>query len=261
MNKILTQLEKIKKSGQIGLMTHVIVGFPTLQKTKELVLALAKGGSDFIELQIPFSDPIADGPTIMKASDIALRNGTTTHDAMQLMKEISTAVEIPILFMCYYNTVYKYGVETFCKDAAAHGAAGLIIPDIPPEEEQYEHIIEIVKKYNLILIRVISPASSLQRLQKNAKYAEGFVYCVSRFGVTGNSGGLDPRLCDYLERVAETFNIPRAVGFGIAARTQVKALKNNAEIAVVGSAIVEKVLLNPKSFSEIEVFIRSLKSS
>lgn len=257
MNKILTQLEKIKKSGKMGLMTHVIIGFPNLPETKKLINALADGGSDFIELQIPFSDPIADGPVIMKASDISLKNGTTVKDAMEMMKEMSRQISVPLLFMSYFNTVFNYGVEKFCKDASEAGAAGLIIPDVPPEEEQYEHLIETAKKFNLILIRVISPASSIERLEKNAQSAEGFIYCVSRFGVTGTSGGLDVRLSEYMKRVETVFKLPRAVGFGISQPEQVRALENNAEIAVVGSAIVEKVLAK-ESHTSITKFVSSL---
>jgi tryptophan synthase alpha subunit len=259
MNKILTQLEKIKKSGKMGLMTHVIIGFPTIAETKELIQALADGGSDFIELQIPFSDPIADGPVIMKASDIALKNGTTVQDGMEMMREMSSKVSVPLLFMSYYNSIYNYGVEQFCKDASKAGASGLIVPDVPPEEEPYEHFIEICKKYGLILVRVISPASSVERLEKNAQSAEGFVYCVSRFGVTGTSSELDSRLTDYLKKVQGVFNLPRAVGFGISTPEQVNALESNAEIAVVGSAIVEKVLAK-ESLSVISKFITLLTS-
>lgn len=259
MNKIHTQLEVIKKSGKIGLMTHVIVGFPSQEETKTLIQVLADGGSDFIELQIPFSDPIADGSVIMKASDIALKNGVTVKDAMKMMKEMSRAVAVPLLFMCYYNTVFHYGLEKFCKEAAQSGASGLIIPDVPPEEEQYEHIIEIAQQHSLLLIRVVSPASSVVRLQKNAESAEGFVYCVSRFGVTGTKDGLDVRLSDYLERVKTIVKLPRAVGFGISQASQVHALEKNAEIAVVGSAVIEMVLAK-KSYSSIRDFVKSLKS-
>jgi tryptophan synthase alpha subunit len=195
----------------------------------------------------------------MQASDVSLKNGTTVKDAMRMMKEMSVQVSIPLIFMAYYNSVFHYGVENFCRDAAEAGASGLIIPDVPPEEEQYEHLIETAKKNNLILIRVVSPASSEVRLQKNADSAEGFIYCVSRFGVTGTTGGLDVRLSDYLEKVKTICKIPRAVGFGISKPEQVQALDKNAEIAVVGSAIVEKVLAKVP-YSEITEFVTSLTS-
>jgi len=258
MNSIDTQLEKIKQSGKMGLMTHVVVGYPTLEKTKELVIALAKGGSDFIELQIPFSDLIADGPTIMQASDIALKNGATAGRAIKLMAELSGKVEIPLLFMSYFNTIYAYGIDKFCKDAVKAGAAGLIVPDIPPEEEHYEQFEKKVSKCGLYLIRIISPASSLERLQKNAELAKGFIYCISRFGITGATKTLAPELTTYLKRVSEYFIMPKAVGFGISTREQVQALQGKAEIAIVGSAIVEKVK-DGCSLEQIKMFVQDLK--
>ncbi len=257
MNRIESQLEKIKQSGKIGLMTHVIVGYPTVEKTKELVMALAEGGSDFIELQIPFSDPIADGPTIMQASDVALKNGVTAKVAMQALAELSEKLTIPLLFMCYYNSIYSYGIKNFCKDAAAAGASGLIVPDIPPEEEAYEQFEQQVTTSGLYLIRVISPASSSKRLQKNAELAKGFVYCVSRYGVTGAKNVLAPELSAYLERVSSHVHLPKAVGFGISTKEQVRALQGSAEVAVVGSAIVEKVK-NGAGMDHIQNYVAEL---
>lgn len=254
------QLNKIKESSLMGLMTHVVVGYPTITKTEEIIQALADGGSDFIELQIPFSDPIADGPTIMEASDSALKNGVTTDTAMEMMKKMSSRLSIPLLFMCYFNTVYSYGVEHFCKDAQAAGAKGLIIPDVPPEEERYEKLANACKNNNLSLIRVLSPASSEERIQKNAELARGFVYCVSRYGVTGTSNKLAPELTDYLQRVAKFTKLPKAVGFGISSPDQVRALKGKAEIAVVGSAIIEKIK-NSETVSQIKDYISSLKNA
>lgn len=259
MNKIDQQLQKINESGKIGLMTHVVIGYPSIDETKELILALEKGGSDFIELQIPFSDPIADGPTIMEASDVALKNGSTANVGMQMMEDMSSKVAIPLLFMCYYNTVHAYGIKKFCFDAVKAGASGLIIPDVPPEEEQYEKLTTIAEKEGLVLIRIISPASSKERLEKNAKLGKGFIYCVSRYGVTGTKQTLAPELSAYLKKVKSLFSLPRAVGFGISTKEQVQALKNNAEIAVVGSAIIERIKKGNK-LSEIINFVAGLKS-
>lgn len=259
-NKIEIQVQKILEEDRIGLMTHVIAGFPTLKETENLILTLAAAGSDFIEIQIPFSDPIADGPTIMRASDLALKNGTTVQDALNLMHAVTQQVSIPILFMCYFNTVHAYGVQAFCKAAAKSGASGLIIPDVPPEEDQREALSDAAEKNNLILIRVVSPASSHERLEKNAALARGFVYCVSRYGVTGSTKELAPQLDDYVQRVRSVSPLPRAVGFGISQPEHVQALRSKAEIAVVGSALVERTEKGATS-AEITAFVQQLVRS
>lgn len=241
MNLIDRQFEKIRREKRMGLMTHVVVGYPTLTATEEIVKAMAENGADFVELQIPFSDPLADGPTIMKASEEALRNGTKVRDSFTLMRRLSFEVEIPLLFMGYYNTVFKYGTERFCRDARRAGASGLIVPDIPPEEEGEEHFIRNAKKNNLYAIRVVSPASTIERLEKNASVAEGFVYCMARQGITGAKKDLDPELVKYLERVKKIFDVPVAVGFGISKREHIQALQGHADMAIVGSAVIDVI--------------------
>src|SRR5258708_193254 len=139
MNLIDQKLQEIKRNKKIGLMTHVVVGYPSLEETVSIVKTMADAGVDFIELQIPFSDPLADGPTIMQACEKALENGTRVKDAFAVMRQLSREVGIRLLFMTYYNIVFRYGVEKFCKDAKDAGAAGLIVPDMPIDEEAEEH--------------------------------------------------------------------------------------------------------------------------
>lgn len=241
MNLINQQLEKIKKEKRIGLMTHVVVGYPSLQETIEIVKTMAASGVDFVELQIPFSDPLADGPTIMQACEASLRHGTKVKDAFTVMKELSSQVSIPLLFMGYYNTVFKYGVERFCNDAKTVGASGLIIPDMPVDEEGQEHFYKTCKKFGLYTILVISPASTDERLQKNAPYASGFVYCTSRQGTTGATSQLADGLAMYLKKVKKYISVPLAVGFGISKKGHIHALQGHADIAVIGSALIEVV--------------------
>ncbi len=241
MNLIDRQFERIKREKRMGLMMHVVVGYPTLEATEEIVQAMAESGADFVELQIPFSDPLADGPTIMKASEEALRNGTKVKDAFTLMRKLSSEVAIPLLFMGYYNTVFKYGTARFCKDARRAGASGLIVPDIPLEEEKHEHFMKSAKKNDLYAIRVISPASTRERLEKNAEAAEGFVYCMARQGITGAKRDLDPELVNYLKRVRRVFDVPVAVGFGISKKEHIQALQGYADTAIVGSAVIDVI--------------------
>lgn len=241
MNKIDQQLEKIKKVNKIGLMTHVVVGYPSLEETVSLVKTMAASGVDFIELQIPFSDPLADGPTIMKACEDSLANGTRVKDAFSIMRQLSAEISVPLLFMSYYNILFRYGVEKFCKDAKAAGASGLIIPDMPIDEEPYEHFYESAKKYDLYPISVVSPASTPERLRKNAAIAKGFIYCTARQGTTGAKKELDPTIRSYLNNVKKYFSIPLAVGFGISKKEQIAVLQNHAEAAIIGSALIDLI--------------------
>jgi len=239
MNKIEEQLNKIKSEGRIGLMTHIVIGYPNLETSKVLVKAMAEAGIDFIELQIPFSDPVADGPTITKANQDSLDHQTSVKQSMELMAEMTKTTEIPLLFMTYFNIVFNYGVKEFCHDASQAGCSGLIIPDIPLEEENEEKFIYHCEENNLIAVRSISPASTDERLRKNAEVAKGFVYFAGRKGITGSRTDLDPQLLENIERVKKFFKIPVAVGFGISKSEHLKQLHGKADMAVIGSALVD----------------------
>src|SRR5579872_5845005 len=184
-NDLDKKLAEIKANKKIGLMTHVVVGYPSLKETIALVKLMEKCGVDIVELQIPFSDPLADGPTIMHACEKALENGTKVKDAFMVVKNLNSHVKIPLLFMCYYNTVFQYGIEKFCKDAQGVGISGLIVPDMPLDEEKEEHFYAYAKKYGLHTIQVVSPASTNSRLKKIPQIANGFVYCTAHQGITG----------------------------------------------------------------------------
>ena len=239
MTKLKIKLKQIKNVNKIGLMTHVVIGYPTLEITINIVKTMAEKGVDFVELQIPFSDPLADGPTIMRASERSLENGTKVKDAFKAMEYLSSHVSIPLLFMAYYNTVFKYGVEKFCRDSQSTGASGLIVPDMSIDEENEEHFLASCRKYKLHNIQVISPVSTDDRLKKNSAVANGFIYCTARQGITGASDQLDPNLTSYLQRLRKYFSIPIAVGFGISKKEHIKMLAPIVDIAVVGSAIID----------------------
>jgi len=261
MTKLEKKLQQIKKQKRIGLMTHVVIGYPTLEKTIKIVKTMAENGADFIELQIPFSDPLADGPTIMHACEKSLENGTKVKDAFIIMKLLSSNVSIPLLFMAYYNTIFKYGVERFCKDAKASGASGLIVPDMPIDEENEEHFILFCRKYNLHNIQVISPASTKDRLKKNAEVASGFIYCTARQGTTGAKDQLDPNLSLYLQKIRTFVSVPIAVGFGISTKQHMEMLTPHADIAIVGSAIIDIIHSSHTDVIEkkIKYFLNKLK--
>ena len=263
MNPIDLKLAEIKKRKRVGLMTHVVVGYPDLDTTIALVKTMAEAGADFVELQIPFSDPLADGSTIMLACEKSLARGTRVRDAFTVAKKLSGEVTVPLLFMAYYNTVFKYGVSKFCKDSALAGISGLIVPDMPLEEEVYEHLSEHAKENGLYLIRVVAPVSTEARLRKNARVAEGFVYCSARQGITGAKKELAPDLADYLKKARNFLSVPLAVGFGISKTEHVRQIAKYADIAVVGSAVID--VINSSSsrllLRNVGIFVKSLREN
>ncbi len=261
MNNLDVKLQEIKKRGKIGIMTHVVIGYPSLKDTEKLVISMANFGVDIVELQIPFSDPLADGPTIMKACEESLRQGTKVADALVIANKLAGKVFIPLLFMCYYNTIFKYGIEKFIRDAKNVGVSGLIVPDIPLDEEPYEHFIAICKKYEIHGIRVISPATTGERLEKNSKIASGFVYFTSRQGSTGASLKLNPKLSENLGRIKKIIKIPVAVGFGISKKEHIQQLQGYADIVVVGSKIIDIIdsSARDKMLKNVENFILKIK--
>jgi len=255
------KLQELKSKGRLGLMTHVVVGYPTLRDTVNLVRLMVKEGVDIVELQIPFSDPLADGSTIMKACEKALENGIRVKDSFRIMKQLSQEVHVPLLFMAYYNTVFKYGTEKFCKDAKSAGAAGLIVPDMPIEEEDNEHFMKYCKAYGLYDIHVVSPASTDNRLKENAAVTNGFIYATARQGITGARKNLEQSVSSYLKKLRKYFSVPIAVGFGISKKEHIENIVPYADIAVVGSAIID--VINSSKSPELEKnvgsFIKSLK--
>ena len=241
MNKIDAQCQKIKKEGRVGLMAHVVVGYPTIEDTRALANMMAQEGVDFIELQIPFSDPLGDGPIIHQANSAALAKGLRVRDAFELLRALRAEdqIEIPLLFMTYLNIPFTYGLEKFCADAEEAGTNGLIIPDYNLEHESVDHLHALAQKHNQELIRFISLDSDAERMEKLGSGAEGFVYCFAARGITGVRQELDSYLTEHLAHVRKFVSQPLAVGFGISSGEHIRALKNRADIAVVGSAMIK----------------------
>lgn len=259
MNAIEKKLIQLKKENRLGLIAHAVLGYPNMEKSLEIINSLISNGSDFLELQIPFSDPVADGETIMKACEVALKSGMDTDEAFELVGNLRRAVNVPILLMAYYNTIFRYGIKRFCKKAKDLRVSGIIVPDIPPEEEIAEKFITTSLEYDIYPIRVVSPSSSINRLEINARFARGFVYCISHFGVTGTKTVVDDRLTRYLQRVKQIMKLPVAVGFGLSKAEQIEALKGVADIVIVGSAIIKNY--NEGGIKQVSSFIKSLKES
>ena len=259
-NNLDKRLELLAKEKRKGLMTHVVVGYPTVKKTVDIVRAMERAGADFVELQIPFSDPLADGPTIQHACEAALAGGVHVSDAFAVARELSQSSELPLLFMAYFNTVYNYGVERFCADAAAAGISGLIIPDAPLEAAEHEGLMASCEAHHIYNIATFSPASTDERLRKNATKVGGFVYCMARQGVTGTSQAIESNLAQYLNRVRSNIAIPIAVGFGIASKERVNMIAPYCDILVVGSAIIDIVTESKPDMiaKNVEQFIHAL---
>lgn len=220
------------------LMTHIVAGYPTLKKSENIAMAMYESGVSFIEVQIPFSDPIADGETITHANEIAIKNGVTTQKSLDLIKKLKKKIKIPILIMTYFNIAFNYGLEDFCKTASGAGVYGLIIPDMPIDEENREHYLRFCKKYKLHAIQVISPITTIDRLKLLNKHASGFVYCVSTLGTTGTRNELNPELKKYVTRVKKYIDVPIAVGFGISTKQQAQFTNEIANIVTIGSKII-----------------------
>ncbi len=241
VNDIDARLQQISLENRPALMAHAVVGYPDLATTKKLVVGMEGAGVDLVELQIPFSDPLADGPTIQQACEQALASGTKVADAFAIAAELSKATTIPLLFMTYYNIVYKYGVEKFCKDAAKAGISGIIVPDAARESAEHEGLLAACERYSLYNIVTLAPTSTPERIAKNAAIAQGFIYCMSRQGVTGTKQGFDEELEPYLRRVRERTNVPLAVGFGVSSLERLRTVAPYADIVVVGSAIISEL--------------------
>lgn len=249
MSRTITeQLSIIKTHNRLGIMTHVVVGYPSLADTKERILRMAEAGVDIIELQLPFSDPMADGPVIMQANQVAVAAGIGVMEALQLAESLTEQIDIPLQYIGYYNTILQYGVEQFVHDSSAAGIQGFTIPDLPFEEESHEGFYQAATQVGLPVIQLVSPATPVARLQDIAQRAEGFVYCVARFGVTGGSTSPPSPLLfrrgergeryQYLQRVRKYVTLPLAVGFGISKPEHIQALRGQADIAVIGSALL-----------------------
>jgi tryptophan synthase alpha chain len=238
--RIEATFERLKVEGRTGLVAFLTVGYPDVESTLRLVPALVEGGADIIELGVPFSDPIGDGPTIQRSSFGALRQGVTVSTCLEVMKKLrSHGVAAPIILMGYYNPILAYGIDAFTRDAASAGTDGLIVVDLPPEESPTLRGACVAE--GLRLIYLLAPTSTHERIQQVATLGSGFVYCVSRTGITGAREDLSQELEAFVARVRSFTHLPIAVGFGISQPTHFKAVGRIADAAVIGSAIIDEI--------------------
>jgi tryptophan synthase alpha subunit len=252
VNRIEEALGRARREGRTALITYVTAGFPEPDATPALVRAMVEGGVDVIELGLPFSDPLADGPTIQRSSGKALAGGMTAKRCLEIVRQVrDQGVVIPLIVMTYYNPILAYGQDAFVRDAAAAGVDGLIVVDLPPEEAG--ELAATCQTGALDLIPLLAPTSTDERVALALRLASGFVYCVSVAGVTGAREALPEALGSFLARVRRQAELPLAVGFGISRREHVEALAGKADAAVVGSAIVDVIEASPRAEREERV--------
>jgi tryptophan synthase alpha chain len=239
---------------EILLMTHIVLGYPSFEDAYKIIETMVKAGVDLMELQIPFSEPIADGPVILHANQKALAGGTTVQKCMDFTREVVNSFDIPFLFMSYYNILFKYGVDRFASVMHDNGIKGAIVPDLPPEEGK--DYLDAMEKYDLSPIFIFSPTTSEKRMAYLNDFGKGFIYCVARKGVTGVTTDFSEQLKDYLFRCRRATHLPLALGFGVKEKADIDFLKGKADIAVIGSETIR--LVDNAGVGAVENFIHRL---
>jgi tryptophan synthase alpha chain len=262
--RITRAFEQARREGRGVLIPYFMCGYPSAEQSIELVLAAIQGGADIIELGMPFSDPLADGATIQHAGQIALEGGMTIHGCMEIARLVSARSNTPLLLMGYYNPVLAYGIERFCRTAAASGVCGLIIPDLPPDEAT--PLQQAAQEQGLAVIFLIPPTTPGERIERiveiSASGPGNFIYCVALSGVTGARATLPAHLRSFIQRVhgyTKDHHLPLVVGFGLSTPEHIAEVTSYADGAVVGSALV-KLIEEHEEGEQVEVVKRYIQS-
>jgi len=241
-NRIDKKFNELHKNNKKAFIAYIMAGDPSLAVTKKLILELENSGVDIIELGVPFSDPLADGLTIQKASERGLKSKTTLTKVFNLVRNARLETQIPIVLMLYYNLVFHYGLKRFVENAALSGIDAAIIPDLPLEESK--ELRDIAKKHKFSIVHLLAPTSSTERIKKIAAVSAGFIYYVSLTGTTGARKKLPEELAESLKKIKKITKKPVCVGFGISTPEQVKEIQRFADGVIVGSAIVKVIEQN-----------------
>jgi tryptophan synthase alpha chain len=260
--RITARFRELAQRGEMGLVPYITAGDPSLDASVKIALAAAEAGADTIELGVPFSDPVADGPTIQRASERALRAGASLAGVLEVVRQIRKQSDVPLVLFSYYNPLLQMGIEKFAAAAAEAGADGVLATDLTPEESaEYR---EIMHAHNLDTIYLVAPTSTDARMEQIARVSSGFLYLISRAGVTGAREALPEELPGLIRRVRRFTSLPVAVGFGISLPTHVTVLGGIADAAVVGSALVaeiEKAGTPEAAAAAVGEKVRSLKEA
>jgi tryptophan synthase alpha chain len=250
--------EEVRSQGRAALMPYFTLGFPSPDSSVEILAAISNSGADLIELGIPFSDPLADGPTIQRSTQTALEQGMTAARCLEIVARLrSRGVRQPLLLMGYINPILAYGMGRFVEDAAAAGADGFILPDLPPEEAG--EMEAACRQAQLALVYLAAPTSTEERLAEAAEHTTGLLYLVSLTGVTGARNGLPADLQSFVQRARARAKTPLAVGFGISTPEQARAVSRLADGVIVGSALINAVEGSDRPAAAASEFIKSLR--
>jgi tryptophan synthase alpha chain len=259
MSRIAPTFERLRQQGRQALIMYLTVGFPRRDSALELVPAIVAAGADIVELGVPFSDPLADGATVQRATQRALQNGVDLRYCLQTVRDLRAGgLQAPILFMGYLNPMLQYGILRFCQDAAAAGVDGLIVPDLPADEA--DELQAACRQNDIDLIFLLAPTSTDDRIQAAAQLASGFVYCVSLTGITGARRELPPELPAFLQRVRQATDLPLAVGFGISEPRHARQVAELADGVIIGSALLNLVESAATEGSQaVQTFVSSMR--
>jgi len=252
--KISEKFKELEQKGEKALIIYITAGYPSVEESKKIASKIVDSGADIIEFGLPFSDPIADGPTIQESSQKALETGMDTDKYFKMIKELQCP--IPVVCMTYYNLLLQHGLERFCKSCAETGVDGLIIADLPIEEA--DELDEICKREGIDLIFIVSPNTGKQRLEKALRKSRGFIYLQSVLGITGARKGMNDVVFEKINQIKQESKLPVCVGFGISTPEHAEKLaKRGADGVIVGSAVIDLIKKNKSPAS----FVKSLKEA
>ena len=254
----MSRIASVFRPGHKALIAYLTVGYPSLEATYEAATILASNGCDIVELGIPFSDPLADGATIQKASYQALKQGITPQACLEVAHKLHQKITTPLVFMSYYNPILSFGLEAFCQASAKAGIDGLIIPDLPPEEGA--ELEASTKQHQLDLIYLLAPTSTEERISLVAEKSRGFIYLISLTGVTGARQALPPELEDFVKRVSQKAPQPLCIGFGVSNPEQAKRVARIADGVIVGSRLIQ-LIDEDDTLSSLKSFVLSLREA
>jgi len=252
MNRIDEKFNQLRKENRKALIGYFTAGFPDFETSVEVILRSVKAGVDVVEIGVPFSDPIADGPIIQHTSNVALKKGMNLEKVFSLCKILKKSISVPYLLMTYYNPVYKYGLEKFTKKAEEVGISGLIVPDLPFGESM--PLRECLKEKNIFLINFLTPFTPFERGKNIVRNSDGFVYFITMAGVTGTKKELDYEMFSIIEKYKKIKDIPFAAGFGISSSSQIRKIKSYVDGVIIGSYLLKKLI-----YGKIENVEKSIK--
>jgi tryptophan synthase alpha chain len=261
MNRIDKKFKELRENNEKAMIPFVTAGDPDLRTTAELVLAMEKAGADIIELGIPYSDPLADGVVIQESSNRALKAGAKISGIMDTVRQIRKSSQVPLVYLVYYNSILRYGMERFLSECSEAGMDGLIIPDLPIEERK--EMLEIAGRYGVYLIPLVAPTSK-DRIRKITDDGKGFVYCVSTNGVTGIRQEIGTDISGYMDIVSQYTGMPKALGFGISGPEMARKYRDHCDAVIVGSAVIKKIAgaaCPEQAVAEASEFVSEIKAA